>query len=165
MIPKELAALTELGLVAAPGGKSPAFTATGDRLVDARAFAALKSLVKDAPGATVRVNLHPGPDAPVHDMIIAQSAGGKPFVHKHLTREETYHMIEGRMRLQFFDDAGKPSSSHLLGGPGTGLPLIVRVPKGVWHASVAETDFVVFHESRPGPFDGGDTVFPHWEPA
>lgn len=165
MIPKELAALTELGLAAAPGGKSPAFTATGDRLVDARAFAALKSLVKNAPGATARINLHRAPEAPVHDMIIAQSAGGKPFVHRHLTREETYHMIEGRMRLQFFDDAGKPSSSCVLGGPGTGLPLIVRVTKGVWHASVAETDFIVFHESRPGPFDGADTVFPDWKPA
>lgn len=165
MIPKELAGLTGLGLITAPGGKSPAFTATGDRLVDARVFEALKSLVKDAPGATVRINLHPGPEAPVHDMIIAQSAGGRPYVHKHLGREETYHMIEGRMRLDFFDASGKPSSSHLLGGPGTGLPLIVRVPKGVWHASVAETPCVVFHESRPGPFDGADTVFPDWKPA
>ncbi|MEK7857794.1 MAG: WbuC family cupin fold metalloprotein [Elusimicrobiota bacterium] len=160
MIPKELAALKELGLVEAPGGKSPAFTATGDRLLDARAFEALKALVKDTPGATVRINLHPGPEAPVHDMVIAQSAGGKPFVHKHLSREETYHMISGRMRLQFFDEAGKPTASHLLGAIGAGLPLIVRVPKGVWHATQPETDFAVFHESRPGPFDGSDTVLP-----
>ena len=129
-------------------------------LPDARAFDALTALVKDAPGATVRINLHPGRDAPVHDMIIAQSAGGAPFVHKHLAREETYHMIEGSMRLQFFDEAGKPADSHLLGAIGTGLPLIVRVPKGVWHATQPTTSFAVFHESRPGPFDGSDTVLP-----
>ena len=160
MIPKELAALTELSLVAAPGGKSPAFTATKDRLLDVRVFEALKALVKDKPGATVRVNLHPDPSAPVHDMIIAQRAGGAPFIHKHLAREETYHMIEGRMRLQFFDAAGKPTTAHLLGGPGTGLALIVRVPKGVWHATEPETDYAVFHESRPGPFDPADTIRP-----
>lgn len=163
MIPEQLAALAGLGLVPAPGGKSPAFTATGERVVDARAFAALKSLVEGAPGSTVRINLHPGPESAVHDMIIAQSPGGKPFAHKHLTREETYHMIEGRMRLQFYDDAGEPTTSTLLGAPGTGLPLIARVPRDVWHASRPEGGCAVFHESRPGPFDGADTVLPGWE--
>lgn len=161
-LPPELAALADLGLVAVAGGKSPAFTATKDRLIDERVFSALKVLVKDKPGATVRVNLHPDPSAPVHDMIIAQRAGGAPFTHRHLAREETYHMIEGRMRLQFFDEGGGRTNSYLLGAPGTGLPLLVRVPKGIWHATEPETDFAVFHESRPGPFDPKDTIPAPW---
>lgn len=161
MIPKELADLTELGLVPVAGGRSPAYTATKRRLIDARAIDALARAAAALPGGTVRINLHPGPEAGVHDMVIAQRAGGPPYVHKHLAREETCHMIAGRMRLRFFDDAGRPVEECRVGGPGSGLPLIVRVPKGVWHATEPETEVVVFHESRPGPFDPADTlIFP-----
>ena len=156
MIPKELEAL---GLVPVAGGKSPAYTATKSRLIDGKIVAALKTMA-NRPGATVRINLHAGPDAPVHNMIIAQKQGGSPYVHKHLTKEETYQMIEGRMQLRMFDDAGKVTNEIVLGSVGSGLPFAVRIPKGVFHATEPRTEYAVFHESRPGPFDPADTVFP-----
>lgn len=119
--PPEFAALTSLGFVPVPGGKSPAFTAAKERLIDGKVFDALKAAALKTPGSTVRVNLHPGPEAPVHDMVIAVSAGGPPYVHRHRLREETYHLIEGRLRLRFYDDEGRATETRELGGPGTGL--------------------------------------------
>ena len=156
IIPKELDAL---GLVPVSGGKSPAFTATKSRLIDGKMVAALKTMAHK-PGATVRINLHGGPEAPVHNMIIAQKQGGSPYVHKHLTKEETYQMIEGRMWLRLFDDSGKVTGETVLGSVGSGLPFAVRIPMGVFHATEPRTEYAVFHESRPGPFDPADTVFP-----
>ena len=59
-------------------------------------------------------------------------------------------------------NAGKTVRSQLLGVPESGLPFMIRVPSGVWHTTVAESDIVVFHESRPGSFTGGDSVKPDW---
>ena len=34
-----------------------------------------------------------------------------------------------------------------------------------WHTVIPVTDFVVYHESKPGPYlRNRDSVFPHWAP-
>jgi cupin fold WbuC family metalloprotein len=156
-LPKELLPFHELGLVPVAGGRTPAFTATKSRAVGPAVIEALKKIAKE-PGATVRINLHAGPESSVHDMIIVQRSGGAPYIHRHKTREEAYHLIEGRLRLRLFDVDGVVESEILLGGPGTGLPFVTRIPAGVFHSTIPETEFAVFHESRPGPFDPSDTV-------
>lgn len=151
--------LASLGLRLGPKGKSPAYYFAGpEKAVTSAAIAALKAQVKDTPGGAVRICLHDGPQDPVHDMVIVIRQGPPVAPHKHVTRPESYHLIEGKLRIQFFDEKGKKTTSVLLGGPGSGLPLMYRVPKNVWHATDPETDFAVFHESRPGPFDAADTV-------
>lgn len=157
--------LSELGLVLGPKGKTPAYYFKGgQKAVGEPIIAALKDQVRAVPGAAVRVCFHDGAAEPVHDMVIVIRGGGPSQpAHKHLTRDETYHVIEGRLRLQFFDDSGKPTSSCLLGQPGSGLPLLCRIPKNVFHATEPEGEFAVFHESRPGPFDAADTVVADWK--
>lgn len=151
--------LKALGLILGPKGKSPAYYFTGpEKTVTERALQALKAEVQDRPGGAVRLCLHDGPQDPVHDMVIVLRQGPPVAPHKHKTRPESYHMIEGKLRLQFFDEEGRKTTSCLLGAPGSGLPLMVRVPKDVWHATQPESGFAVFHESRPGPFDAADTV-------
>ena len=96
-------------------------------------------------------------------MLIVAKRGEPIRAHKHLTKEETYHMIEGRMLIDFYDDAGRSKGRLTLGAPGSGLPFLFRVRPNTFHTTVPETEFAVFHESRPGPFDGGDSVFADWE--
>ncbi|MBI3553539.1 MAG: cupin fold metalloprotein, WbuC family [Elusimicrobia bacterium] len=140
-------------------GKSEALycTALGSA-IDMKVVGALKERLRASGAGTVRICLHSEPSAPVHDMIIIHRKGAPCPVHKHLAKEETYQMIEGRMRLDFLKEDGSPDRSLILGEPGTGLPFMARVRANLWHATVPETDFAVFHESRPGPFDGGDSV-------
>jgi len=151
--------LEDLGWTLDDTGKSPAFYFPGNaKIFDARVLDALKARVPDRPGAAARVCLHDGPQAAAQNMIIVLRRGGGARPHRHATREETYHMIEGRLRLSLFDDAGRETGSCVLGGPGTGLPSIYRMPADVWHVTEPETDLAVFHESRPGPFAPSDTA-------
>ena len=119
----------------------------------------LKSKLTQSSGSTVRICLHESPEATFHEMVIVHKRGGVFKPHKHLTKDESYHMIEGVLRIDILNDGGQPLESFRIGGPGSGLPLWVRIRKNIWHATTPESDFAVFHESRPGPFQGGDSVF------
>ncbi len=157
----------ELGLVLGPKGKTPAyyFAKGAEKRLSTEIIDLLKDQVRGTPGAAARVCFHDGPQAPVHDMVIVFRGGGPAQpAHKHLTREETYHIIEGKLRLQFFDDKGKKTGACTLGASGTGLPLVYRVPHDIFHATEPDSEFAVFHESRPGPFEAADTVVSDWKP-
>lgn len=121
--------------------------------------AGLKRRMAETGGSTIRVCLHEGPEAAFHEMIIVHKRGGSFPAHKHLTKDESYQMIEGILRIEIHDEQGRPVESFRIGGPGTGLPFLVRIRSGVWHATIPETEHAVFHEARPGPFRGGDSVF------
>lgn len=156
--------LETLGFKLGPKGRSPAYYfKNGPKAVDARVLAALKAEAAVVPGGAVRICFHDDPQDPVHDMLIALRRGPVAAPHKHVTRDETYHLIEGLLRLQFFDEKGDKTGSCLLGGPGSGKSLLYRVPRNTWHATDPESEFAVFHESRPGPFDGADTIVAGWK--
>lgn len=145
-------------------GKSEALYCVGRQTaIDMKVVAALRDRLRQSPAGSLRICLHSDPAAPVHDMIIIHKRSVPAPVHKHLSKEEAYQMIEGRMRLNYFDDAGRLLESIMLGEPGSGHAFLARVRANIWHTTVPETEFAVFHESRPGPFDGGDSVFPDWE--
>jgi cupin fold WbuC family metalloprotein len=144
-------------------GKSEALYAPAESVVDRAMIAALKERLAASGGGTIRICLHAAQEAPVHDMVIVHKRGSYAPAHRHETKDETYQLIEGRLRIDFYDDAGKTVRSRLLGEPESGLPFMIRIPQGQWHATVAETEFVAFHESRPGPFNGGDSAIAGWE--
>jgi cupin fold WbuC family metalloprotein len=140
-------------------GRSEALYCAGPAVVDSKVIAALKERMRAASAPTARICLHKDSSASVHDMIIAHQKGAPTPMHKHLVKEETYQMIEGRLRLDFFSEEGALTHSVTLSEPGTGLPFLARVRPGLWHATVPETEFAIFHESRPGPFDGTDSIY------
>lgn len=137
----------------------------GSLSVDAAVVGWLKDRLVEGGGSTIRVCLHAHPDAPLHEMIVVHCLRGEARfqAHKHLTKEESYHMIEGRMRIDIYREGGQIETSCLLGEPGSDLPFLYRIAPGTWHSTTPETKFAVFKESRPGPFDRTDNVFPGWD--
>ena len=112
-------------------------------------------------GKGIRLCLHEGPDALLHDMIVVQYAGQCFRSHKHLEKDESYHMIEGEMGVVIFDDEGKVVDACRMDTSNT---MVYGVGTGMYHTNFPLTDVVVYHESRPGPFSPGDSVFPPWGP-
>ena len=71
-------------------------------------------------------------------------------IHKHPTKDESFVILRGRVRVSTYDDEGNVVESCVLcqeeGRYG------VDIPKGVWHSIEAmEPDSVIF-ECKEGPF-------------
>jgi cupin fold WbuC family metalloprotein len=151
--------LPRLALVQDPDAKTEAYYSKATApFIDKSVVETLKARLTETNGLTVRICLHEDTSADYHQMVIVHRKGGNFPRHKHLGKDESYHMIEGILRIELYADDGKPSEVIRVGGPETGLPFLVRIRKGVWHATVPETDFAVFHEGRPGPFKAGDSI-------
>jgi cupin fold WbuC family metalloprotein len=125
----------------------------------------LKDKLATSPGNTVRICLHRDAASVFHEMLIAHKRTGRFHPHKHLQKSESYHVIEGRLRVQMFDDEGRATTSVVLGAQGSGHPFMYRIPVNVWHSTEPDGDYVVFHESKPGPFVSTDNVYPDWKHA
>jgi len=110
----------------------------------------------------VRISLHKSPEETFHNMIILQNKGNYYRPHKHTNKEETYHIINGKMIAFIFNDHGEILQFDALSSTDK---LMYRIPKNTWHVSYPLSQFVVFHESKPGPFIGQkETIFANWAP-
>ncbi len=130
--------------------------------IDGVLIDALKAHLEATGSGLMRLCLHSSPNSTLHDMVIVQKRGAAYKPHKHIAKEECYHMLEGKLRIDFFNDAGEMTATTVIGATGSGLAAICRVRAGVWHSTTPESDYAVIHESRPGPFTGADSAWPDW---
>lgn len=119
--------------------------------------------VADAQGGNVRLCLHESPEAAFHQMIILEHRGRYYRPHRHATKGEAYHLLEGAMAVFVFDERGAVQEACRLEPDGT---FLYRIGPGMIHAVLPLTERVIYHECKPGPFLGaGDCTYPAWAPA
>jgi glucose-6-phosphate isomerase len=130
--------------------------------VDRTLIDELKQAAENYKGKNLRICLHPGPDAVFHSMIILERKGNYYPPHKHLEKGESWHIIEGTMGAFVFDEGGDIIDACRLDADGA---FIYRVDVNAYHAVLPLTDYVIYHESKPGPFLGPqESIFPSWAP-
>ncbi len=142
-------------------GRSPAYFCRRKPVAVTRELVA--DLVARGAGTRqgIRLCLHEGPEARLHDMIVVQYVEQYPRPHKHLEIGESYHIVEGEMGIVVFDDGGEIVDACRMDTSGTA---VYSVGAGTYHTNFPLTDVAVYHESRPGPFKGGDSVLAPWAP-
>lgn len=97
----------------------------------------------------------------VHEMINVYPQGMYVRPHAHPFKTETKIMIEGKLLVVLFDNAGEIADRFIMEKNNI---FTVRIDKGIIHTNIPLTD-VVFHEVISGPFIGeDDSVFPQWAP-
>jgi len=106
----------------------------------------------------VRVCLHSKKNSKHHDMIILQQKKNFYSPHKHLKKGETYHIIKGSMACVLFSNRGSIRKiCHLKKND------IFRTPINVFHTMLPSSKFVIYHESKTGPFNKkNDSIFSNW---
>lgn len=130
--------------------------------VDQRLVAQLKRLASAGGGRNARLCLHESPQAAFHDMIILERPGKYYRPHHHPAKGESYHIIEGAMGVFVFRQDGEVADACVLAPDQT---LVYRVEAAMDHAVMPLSPFVLYHESKPGPFTGdSDCVYPAWAP-
>src|SRR4030067_2145029 len=92
-----------------------------------------------------RVCLHSGPDAAVQEMIIAMDRKTYVRPHRHHTKTESTHIIEGELLIILFDDTGKPVRRISLRAGKKGQPVASRIPQMTWHTQIPQTQTAVLH--------------------
>ena len=120
---------------------------------------------KVSPRLRMNLNFHQSLDDKCHRFLNAVEPGTVVPIHRHPTKDESFVILRGKVRVSTYDDDGNVIESIVL-CPGDGR-YGVDIPKGVWHTIEAmEPDSVIF-ECKEGPFvphevDGILTVHGEW---
>ena len=97
-------------------------------------------------------NFHSGPGDNPHRFLNILLRGTYVRPHRHIDppKDETFLVLEGRAEALIFDDTGRITERHLLGGDSDRI-WGVDISAGVWHTLIAITDRAVCFEVKPGP--------------
>ena len=105
---------------------------------------------KASPRLRMNYNFHQSLEEKCHRFLNAVEPGTVIAIHRHPTKDESFVMLRGKVRLTTFHDDGSVIESVVL-CPEEGR-YGVNIPKGVWHTlDSLESGSVVF-ECTEGPF-------------
>ena len=105
-----------------------------------------------------RLCLHKSPKENLHFMIIFHKKNHLVNIHKHLKTDESYFLLDGKMRVNFFDLKGNIINNVLLSSSRDTLPFFINVPKNTYHNQIFYKD-TVFFEIKNGPFIKKNDLF------
>ncbi len=107
-------------------------------------------LAKESTRLRMNYNFHQSLDEKCHRFLNAVEPGTEVPIHRHPTKDETFVILRGKVRVTTHKDDGTIIEDVVLcaeeGRYG------VNIPKGVWHTIEAiELNSVIF-ECKEGPF-------------
>ena len=140
------------------------YTTSAITTVTAEDIAFVKARAAENPRRRARLCAHPDATDPLHEMLIVHMRDIYVQPHKHLGKSESFHMIEGRLKIFLFDDEGRRTGVIEMSEPGGGAALFYRLGSSTFHSVYAQTDVIVFHEVTNGPFNPRETVWAPWAP-
>jgi len=126
--------------------------------------AMLAEAVDSSTHGRVRINLHPGGDDPLHDMVIAIRQTSYIRPHKHLGKSETFHVIKGSVDIVIFEDNGDIRAVVSLAAESPDRAFCYRMSDSLFHTLVIHSELLVVHEITNGPFRPEQTVFAPFAP-
>ena len=93
-----------------------------------------------------RICVHTDNDNLVHEMIIAMTKDTRITPHKHINKEESFHILEGKLTIVLFDENGLITERIDLGEYQSGQKFFYRLPKNLFHTVIVHSDIAVIHE-------------------
>lgn len=95
-------------------------------------------------------NFHQSLDEKCHRFLNAVEPGTEVPIHRHPTKDESFVLLRGRVRVNTYNDNGTMLESVVL-CPEEGR-YGVNIPKGTWHNLESLEPNSVFFECKEGPF-------------
>lgn len=110
----------------------------------------VSSEAKNSPRLRMNFNFHQSLDDKCHRFLNAVEPGTVVPIHKHPSKDESFVLLRGRVRVTTHNDDGSIKDSVIL-NPQEGL-YGVDIPKDVWHKVESLESGSVFFECKEGPF-------------
>ena len=120
------------------------------KIIDEQLLNEVGAQAKDSPRLRMNYNFHQSLDELCHRFLNAVEPGTEVPIHKHPTKDETFVILRGKVRVTTHRDDGSIIEDVVLcveeGRYG------VDIPKNVWHKLESlESNSVIF-ECKQGPF-------------
>lgn len=98
---------------------------------------------KESPRLRMNYNFHQSLDEKCHRFLNAVEPGTEVPIHRHPTKDETFVLLRGKVRVTTHNDDGSIIEDIVL-CPEEGM-YGVNIPKGVWHTLEAmDANSVIF---------------------
>ena len=95
--------------------------------IDQSTIEVLLNEMEGTPRKRIRLCLHDDVGNPLHEMAIVLGRESYIRPHKHEGKTESFHIIEGRLSVVFFDDDGKVQKVLRMGPLHSGLTFFYRL--------------------------------------
>lgn len=119
-------------------------------IIDKKLLDELTKQAKESPRLRMNFNFHQSLDEKCHRFLNAVEPGTEVPIHRHPTKDETFVILRGKVRVTTHRDDGSIIDDVVLcneeGKYG------VNIPKGVWHTLEAIESNCVIFECKEGPF-------------
>jgi cupin fold WbuC family metalloprotein len=110
----------------------------------------LTAKAKESPRLRMNLNFHESLDEKCHRFLNALEPGTVVPIHHHPTKDETFVLLRGKVRVTTHNDDGSIIEDVILsleeGRCG------MNIPKGVWHKVESLESGSVLFECKEGPF-------------
>src|SRR3989339_2159546 len=104
--------------------------------VDHNVVDELKQLAQNSPNRRARLCLHRNSGDSLQEMVIALCRDSYIRPHKHIDKNETFHIIEGSLKLFIFNDSGRIVDSFYMEAFGKKNIFLYRSVPNLWHMPV-----------------------------
>lgn len=120
------------------------------KIIDNKLIDRVVEQAKESPCLRMNYNFHPSLDDKCHRLLNALEPGTEVPIHRHGTKDETFIILRGRVRVNIYNDRGEVTQTTVLCQEDGNLG--VDIPKGLWHnVECLEPGSVIF-EVKEGPF-------------
>ena len=119
-------------------------------VIDKKLLDEVAERAKSSPRLRMNYNFHRSLDEKCHRFLNAVEPGTVVDIHRHLTKDETFVLLRGRVRVNTYNDDGSIMDSVEL-SPDDGR-YGMNIPKGVWHNLESLETNSVFFECKEGPY-------------
>lgn len=120
------------------------------KIIDEQLLNEVGAQAKESPRLRMNYNFHQSLDELCHRFINAVEPGTEVPIHKHPTKDETFVILRGKVRVTTHNDDGSIIEEVALcaeeGRYG------VNIPRGVWHKLEAIEPGSCIFECKQGPF-------------
>ena len=123
-------------------------------VIDKKLLDEVAERAKSSPRLRMNYNFHRSLDEKCHRFLNAVEPGTVVDIHRHLTKDETFVLLRGRVRVNTYKDDGSIMDSVEL-NPDDGR-YGMNIPKGVWHNLESLETNSVFFECKEGPYSQED---------
>lgn len=111
-----------------------------------------------------RLCFHASSDDLQQEMLIVMHQSSYVRPHRHLQRAETLTIVEGQCETVLFDLAGRVVDRFGMSPAAEGGFFFYKMPPGIFHTLIFQSEWLVFLETTIGPFDAASSESATWAP-